>query len=114
MNDGVRIEYDYDHEGERVARRVYRDGAQEDYERYLIDRHNLTGYSQVVAVIDGQTGAVRRFHDFADALRAQTTFGADPVTLAQTARRDLFQTDALGSVRGLLLRALNSRRPCPI
>ncbi|MFC1600739.1 RES domain-containing protein, partial [Candidatus Sumerlaeota bacterium] len=92
-----RVEYDYDDRGEKIARRLYdADGGLVDHERYLIDRQNPSGYSQVVAVIDGQSGALRRLNSYdSHGISGQQTISSDGVASLHMTR------DALGSIRSL-------------
>ena len=109
-----RVEYDYDHAGEKIARRVYdADGALRSHRKYLVDHQNPTGYSQTLAeleIVDPDTGKpsessnatarVARLSTF-DPLGpvAQTDFRQTAAGLSTT-RRHLF-ADPLGSIRTL-------------
>ncbi len=96
INDGSRIDYTYDHTGELVGRKLTDSfGAVASDDRYLVDRENLTGYSQRLAVIDGLTGAVKSFNTFTDQLAAQASVTGSAVTTSH------LQTDGLGSIRNL-------------
>ena len=109
-----RVEYDYDHAGEKIARRVYdADGALLSHRKYLVDHQNPTGYSQTLAeleIVDPDTGRpseaddatarVARLNTF-DPLGpvAQTDFEQTDTGLSKTYRH-LF-ADPLGSIRTL-------------
>ncbi len=96
INDGSRIDYAYDHTGELVGRELTSAaGFVVSDDRYLVDRQNLTGYSQRLAVIDGVTGAVKSFITFTDQLAAQASVTSSAVTTSH------LQTDGLGSIRNL-------------
>ncbi len=90
---GLEIDYEYDENADLVRRTQTQNGNLVDDVRYLVDRLNPTGYSQVIAEIDVETGAVRRFNTFADELRAQS----DPNVGSNLQLR----SDALGSIRSL-------------
>ncbi len=100
LNDGSRIDYTYDHTGELIGRKLTAaSGFVVSDERYLVDRQNLTGYSQRLAVIDGLTGAIKSFNTFTDQLAAQASVTGSAVTTSH------LQTDGLGIVRACLRHA---------
>ena len=94
-NDGLRVEYTYDDAGVLVRRKLLRNGAIEEDERYLVDSNNPTGYSQVVAVLDGETNAVKTLYSYGERLLAQTSLSSTE------SRTDYLLGDALGSIRVL-------------
>ena len=119
-----RVEYDYDHAGEKIARRVYdaggpgtpesgEGGTLLSHRKYLVDHQNPTGYSQTLAeleIVDPDTGQpsessnavarVARLNTFAPlGPVAQTDFQQTDTGLSKTYRH-LF-ADPLGSIRTL-------------
>ena len=88
-----RVEYDYDHAGEKIARRVYdADGALLSHRKYLVDHQNPTGYSQTLAeleIVDPDTGRPSEAADAAARVARLNTF--DP--LGPVAQTDFQQTD---------------------
>ncbi len=105
LPSGRKIEYDYDENGDRVGRRVISPaGNIESHSRFLVDRLNPTGYSQVIAEIDGFSGAVTTFNTFADELQSQTRVTGGAVT------RQAIRSDALGSVRSVTSEGSSTER----
>ena len=88
-----RVEYDYDHAGEKIARRVYdAGGALLSHRKYLVDHQNPTGYSQTLAeleIVDPATGRPSEAADAAARVARLNTF--DP--LGPVAQTDFEQTD---------------------
>ena len=89
----VTVDYAYDQNNDLIRRTVSRDGETLSDTRYLVDRQNPTGYSQVLAEIDAATGKLLRTNTWGSQLRAQSDANS-PAALYP-------KTDALGSIRRL-------------
>ncbi|MFC1600738.1 RHS repeat domain-containing protein [Candidatus Sumerlaeota bacterium] len=92
-SEDLRVEYTYDEYATLVRRKLYNDGELISDTRYLVDRNNLTGYSQVIAEIDGITGQLQNLNFFSDEIKTQS--------IANTKGNYSLHTDALGSIRSL-------------
>ena len=88
------LAYTYDDTNTLIRRQQYDqfDVLQDDV-KYLIDTQNLTGYSQVLAEIDGQTDQLRRLNTYADEIKAEQ--------VSNSSAYSYLRTDALGSIRSL-------------
>ena len=87
----VTVDYAYDQNNDLIRRTVSRDGATLSDTRYLVDRQNPTGYSQVLAEIDAATGKLLRTNTWGSQLRSQSEANSSAVRY--------MKTDALGSTR---------------
>ena len=89
-----KLAYTYDDSNTLIRRQQYDqyDDLQDDV-KYLVDTQNLTGYSQVLAEIDGQTNQLRRLNTYADEIKAEQ--------LSNSSATSYLHNDALGSIRGL-------------
>ncbi|MBA2115003.1 putative Ig domain-containing protein [Bremerella alba] len=91
--DGVvdeTIDYEYDHTGIRTLQSV-NDGTNVTETKYLIDRHNHTGYQQIVEEI--VNGALKRSYVLGHDVLSQADVGESSLTLLY---------DGHGSTRGLV------------
>ena len=89
-----KLVYAYDDSNTLIRRQQYDEyDALQDDVKYLVDTQNLTGYSQVLAEIDGQTGLLRKLNTYADEIKAEQVSNSDAYSY--------LHNDALGSIRGL-------------
>ncbi|BCX50344.1 conserved hypothetical protein [Haloferula helveola] len=97
--DGVVIDLTYNANGDRVGKWVERNGINEGSHRYLIDRLNPTGYSQI-AEERNDTGELVTVYDIGLDVLA---FHTNPASNPQSAEleRQWITYDGLGSVRAL-------------
>lgn len=78
-NDFV-IEYDYDDTGTLIARRVFDDSGSPtpiENHRYLVDRENHTGYSQILVTLDANANVPVRFNTITDEIAGQTVMSGE-------------------------------------
>ena len=89
-----KLAYTYDDTNTLIRRQQYDqyDVLQDDV-KYLVDTQNLTGYSQVLAEIDGETGQLRRLNTYTDEIKAEQ--------VSNSSAYSYLRTDALGSIRSL-------------
>ncbi|WP_341403488.1 PKD domain-containing protein [Luteolibacter soli] len=101
--DGLAVDILYNTDGDRVAKWVKQDNLNLSITRYLVDRANPTGYSQVVEEKDGTgqlTACYLYGHDLIAFDNWITRVSGIPQRLTTPERR-WYQYDGLGSVRGL-------------
>ena len=103
----LQSEYKYDYAGNRFERRDYANGQLGNISGFLIDNHNLTGYSQTFYEFDGKTGDITKRYEYGDDLTTQintitTGGGSGSGSGIQTSQAFCFLYDGLGSTRALI------------
>jgi RHS repeat-associated protein len=95
--DGVVIDLYYNADGDRVGKWVKQNGLTLGTHRYLMDRQNPTGYSQVVEETDSTGTLLERAFYGHDLLATESR----SVGVSPTSSLFFYHYDGLGSVRGL-------------
>jgi RHS repeat-associated protein len=95
--DGVVIDLYYNADGDRVGKWVKQNGLTLGTHRYLVDRQNPTGYSQVVEETDSTGTLLERAFYGHDLLATESR----SVGVSPTSSLFFYHYDGIGSVRGI-------------
>ena len=96
IQSNLQLEYAYDFAGNRFSKAEKEFGSTVKQTQFLIDKNNLTGYSQTLLEIDYTTGAIDKHYEYGDDLYCQVD---DPSSFAL--QPSYFLYDGLGSTRAL-------------